>query len=234
MYTTSNLVLYIEGDNEYSNNVRSAIIDCNIPFKEIKPPTPIIPSIKVLQNITIIQINSKSFLQSLEQQIKYCHNFQSRVCVVYSSPELIDYFFDNYCLANEIDVIKQFIATHSLLVNVKQPIKTSTLLRKLVTAELENIGIQKKYIGFNYLVDISINSFGKNFYAKDYIDLFDCVAYSNSIKVDTIEKSVRHMLTKTWQDNEQFRQTLLTYNKIQKPNSKTILITLLTHLKRVI
>lgn len=234
MYTSSNLILYGDADDYFINSVLDTIAECNIPFKQIKTPTLISPMIKNQQNYVILLINNKDFLQLIEKHIRFCHNFQDRVLAVYTSEELVDYFFNNFCLLNQLHKLKNFILTNAMQKNISTPNKTSDLLKRLIACELINIGISNKYIGFQYLVDIIANAFSKHFFVNSYIDLFQQVAYTYLTKVDTIERDVRHMLIKTWKDNEKFRKTLHPKEKIDKPNAKTLLSAILNHLKTVI
>ena len=107
-------------------------------------------------------------------------------------------------------------------------------MHKLAKLELQKLGISTKYVGFEYLTHIISNTFGKHFYHSEYIDLFECVAIKLGVNIDTMERSVRHMLSATWKTNEKFRQALKSSYDLSKVNSKNILNAVIAYMKKVI
>ncbi|MFQ6723838.1 MAG: sporulation initiation factor Spo0A C-terminal domain-containing protein, partial [Clostridia bacterium] len=110
----------------------------------------------------------------------------------------------------------------------------NNLLNKLIKDELIKLGLSDKYVGFKYLTELITNSLKSSFYTTKYIDFFEYVSRINLSPIDSIERAVRHMLSTTWKQNKEFRQTLRSKCQIDKPNSKNLLNAIITHFKEFI
>ena len=179
-------------------------------------------------------INSVEFLSAVKIIARGSYNFQERMFVIFSSHDLNDNFFDNFCVYPEIDKFKTFINNNITFNSLLSSNHISNLLQKLAKLELQKLGISTKYVGFEYLANIISNAFSKHFYHTEYIDLFECVAIKLGVNIDTMERSVRHMLSATWKTNEKFRQALKSSYDLSKVNSKNILNAVLAYMKKVI
>ncbi|MBQ7798232.1 MAG: hypothetical protein IJ371_03830 [Clostridia bacterium] len=233
MYSSINLIFYSEGGVTFEDDVKSIIIESNTTFKELNSLKLTLSAIKNPQNHIILIAKSKEFLNTIEDIASICHNFQNRVFVVYSSPEIIDCFFDNSCMYNQLDTLKKFIHDSIQAQNIYPQHQTSTLLNKLISLELGNLEISCKYIGFNYLIDVVSSALSTKFYSDNYIDLFKHIANISLSSIDTIERNVRHMLLTTWKKSCKFREILKPYTP-PKTNAKNILNSLITYLKNII
>jgi len=232
MYTLTNIITFYDKDFTTKNNINDILISNEISFKEYPSIKMLLPALKNPNNYIIIAINNKNTLNEVENVALDCFNYQKRIFVLFESGDIVDHFFQNSYIITQPNHIKQF--TQSIK-KIKTPQhQTSTLLKKLVSLELEKLGIPKKYIGFTYLADIVENSLKNNFYANTYIDFFANTARKSLEPVDTIERNIRHMLCTTWKNNINFRQTLRTSCELTKPNSINILYAVINYLKSVI
>ena len=233
MYSSINLIVYSEKGCVYRNDILTSIINTNIRFKELHSITLLFSAIKNPNNLIVIAVNTKEFLITIEKVAKLVYNYQNRVFIIFSSPALIDFFFENYCLISDMNKLEQFIVSNSH--NLFTEYKKSQLLNKLITLELTKIDLSPKYVGFEYLVTILSNIFTNNFHHSSYIELFECVAYNNSHTIDTIERNIRHMLSTTWKNSDIFKTCLKsTTPKLTRPSARTILDALIIYIKNVI
>lgn len=235
MYNSGNLILYSEKDICFKNDIYSILIECNTPFKELNSLPLVFSAIKNPENIIVIIIKNEEFLKLIEEFAKKCYNYQNRIFIIFTSKDLVDFFFQHYCVFPQINEFKTFITNNVQNKNICLNRKTSNLLQKLIMLELEKLDISSKYIGFKYLTDVLVNALSTNFYTNNHIDLFKQVAGLHLAKIDTIERDVRHMLVSTWKKSTQFRESIQNNSsKIDKPNAKNILQAIIIYLKNVI
>ena len=233
MYTSSNLIVYYEKEFKYRDNVHSILTNCNVAFREFYSLKLLFAALKNPKNHIIIALNNKKILQELENIAPTCFDYQNRLFVILNCQELKDCFFENYCLANQLKQLELFIQKIIKNQHIATQHQTSKLLHRLVSMELIKLDISTKYIGFNYLVGVLVNTLSNNFYANSYIDLFTNIASENLETIDTVERDVRHMLRTTWKNSTKFRDTLQSYN-INKPNAKNILQAIIKYFKKII
>lgn len=233
MYSSINLILYNEKGSSNRDVILKSMIQSGILFKELNSLPLLFSAIKNPKNLIVVSVKSNKLLNSIEQVAKLSHNYQNRMFMIYSTPALIDHFFSNFCLANNIDSLNKFLSVNSK--NLQTEYNTSNLLNKLIVLELQKLDISPKYVGFNYLASVLTNVFANNFYSSNYIDLFECVAYNNLSTIDTIERSIRHMLSTTWKNSDRFKSCLKsTSSKMSRPSAKAILNALIVYMKTVI
>lgn len=234
MYSLNNLIIYSEKDVEFKNKIIEILLDSNVIFKELHSLALTFSAIKNPQNHIIIAVKTKDFLASIENIAKGCHNYQNRIFIVFESINIDDYFFNNKCIKDQLEPLKDFILKTTTFQSISPLSNTSTLVYKLVELELKSLEISSKYTGFKYLTEILTQALSTNFYACDYIDFFQYSARLHSSTIDTIERDVRHMLTTSWKKNEKFRNIIQQNNPIENPKAKTILNAILEYLKNII
>ena len=234
MYSFSNLILYSEKTSDLTNNVRRVLFDCNISFKEASSLKLVLSSIKSPQYYVILIVKSKEFLQSIEKEIKYCYDYQSRVFIIFENNTLNDYFFNNFCTFPQLDKLQLFIKNNMGIEEIFPPNQPSKLLITLIKEELRSLGLSSKYTGFQYLIDLLANALTKHFYSAYYINLFEYITSLHNSTIDTIERDVRHMLLTTWKQNDRFRQKLQHLTSSNNPNSKTLLNAIIEYIKKVV
>ena len=230
MYSCIKLNLFCEGWCSIAQDVKRVIVNQGVPFKELHNSSLLFSAIKNPNNIIIIVVSTQQLLAQLETFAKSCHNYQNRIFVVFKNKSINDNFFSNYYTYDNTINLSQFLSSPAFTVQTKST-QPSQLLTKLVQYELQKLQIPTKYIGFNYLTQLSVNYLCNNYSSNTYIELFECVASINIASIDTIERDVRHMILTTWKNNPNFRNILQRHSNIEKPNSKNILLSLLSYLK---
>ena len=233
MYSYIKLNLYCKKWDDLAQNIKNSLIDIGYTFKELHNSTLLFSTIQNPNNIIIISVSSIKFLSQLESFAKECHDYQNRIFVVFKDQSLDDKFFINTCTNTNLNPLLNFLKL-SKIHNLNQPIQPSKLLTKLVILELKKLQIPTKYIGFDYLTQLSVNYLCNTYSSNTYIELFEYVASINLASIDTIERDVRHMILTTWKNNYKFRNILQSKSIVEKPNSKNILIALLKYLKNTI
>ncbi len=234
MYSSVNLMIYGEKSQLIKEEIKRMFVDSGLLFKELNSLSILFSAVKNPQNSIVIIVESEQLLKELENVVKNCYAYQRRVFVVCANEELVDGFFENCCKVGEWRILKDFIDKNIAFRNACHH-QTSELLNKLIRIELENIGLLSKYVGFEYLVDLSECALCKNFYCNNYIEFYDNVASKNLSSVDTIERNVRHMLLSTWKNNPEFRKILKDCCGISsRINVKILLNGVLEYLKMVI
>lgn len=234
MYTSTNLIIYKEKESDISNHLNETILNKNMPFRESHSVSLTFSFMKNPENIVIIIVKTKDFLNQIESIALECFNYQKRLFIIHHSNTLQDFFFENTCTLDDLTSLQHFLDNIKTSTPSK-PSHTSQLLSKILTLELEKLDISNKYVGFNYLVDALSNAFEKDFYSTSHIDLFTKVASKNLMNVDTIERDVRHMLLKTWNNSSIFKKALMSSpHKLTKINAKNILNSLLLYLKDIV
>lgn len=235
MYSLSNLIVYYDKNFEHKQDIQTLLINNDIHFKVYNSLKLLFATLKNPQNYIIIAIDNLTTLRELENISHECFDYQNRLFVIFSSPTLIDNFFNNYCTYDHLDKLTTFIHSNiknKSLICQQQP---STLLNKLICLELQNLGISTKYVGFKYLVGAIVNALSKNFYTNSYIDLFTNIASTNLETVDTVERDVRHMLRTSWKNNSTFRNVFKSnFNTSSTPKVKDLLEAIINYLKEVI
>lgn len=233
MYNCVKLNLYCENWDSNAKDIKNFIVATGLPFKELHNSTLLFSAIKNPENTIVVLVSSKQLLTKLENFSKHCHNYQKRVFVVFINDSMNDNFFTNSCPYNNLSDLSKYLS-FPLIDGLNNPVQPANLLVKLVQCELEKLQIPTKYIGFNYLTQLSVNYLCNNYSSNTYIELFKYVANINLASIDTIERDVRHMLLTTWKNSSIFRAILQGEVTIEKPNSKNILKAILAHLKTAI
>ncbi len=235
MYSSSNLIVYYDKNFEHKQQVHLSLIDNDICFKVFNGLKLVFSALKNPQNYVIIAIDSPSTLHEIENIAHECFDYQNRIFIIFTSPELSDNFFANYCTLNQLNKLTQFIQTNIKNKRLISPTHPSNLLNKLICLELQKLDISTKYIGFKYLVGVIANALSKNFYANSYIDLFTNIASSNLETIDTVERDVRHMLKASWKNNAKLREIFKSnFTTASTPKAKDLLQAIINYLKQVI
>ena len=232
MYSCVKLNLYCEETSQISQDIKTILTNQRIPFKELRNSTLLFSAIKNPDNIVIVVISNQNLLSRLKSFSKKCYNYQNRIFAVFKNAELLDNFFEKSFIHNQLNTLSESLQEHEI--NQHIPKQPSKLLVKLVQFELHKLQISSKYIGFNYLTQLAVNYLCNNYPSSTYIELFEYVASLNLASIDTIERDVRHMILTTWKTNSHFRNMIQQTNPLEKPNSKNILIALLSYLKNTI
>ena len=235
MYSSSDLIIYYDKEFEWKGEINKQLIEHDIMFKVFNSLKLVFSAIKNPQNHVIIATNNPSTLHQIENIAGKCFDYQNRVFVIFSSTELVDNFFTNYCIVPQLNNLNTFICDNIKSNRLIQNNQTSTLLNKLVALELENLGLSTKYVGFKYLVGAVSNALSKNFYTNNHIDLFANIASTHLETIDTVERDVRHMLRTTWKNSAILRDTFKsTFIQNKIPNARDLLQAIIEYLKTVI
>ena len=85
-------------------------------------------------------------------------------------------------------------------------------IHRIVSFELENIGVSKTYLGFKYILDLIILCIKDRQNLTSLDSKFERVGEVNLSNKGAVERDVRHMLNQCWKNNSTFRNTLVSVN----------------------
>lgn len=209
------LTFYSDTTDEFSGLVKSCILKYEICFEEINNIDELILQLNYGYTYAIICIKEPYNNELINNK---CFNKDHFVKII--NPETVDY---NHIVSNFI----QSLAIDNKILFIH---KTSSLEVQLVNIELEKLGLSKKYLGFKYISDIVIESIKRKILDSYNPSLFKRIAIVNQVSEESVERDIRHILSKTWKSSSEIKQLFPTLNKTS-PKSHELLNRIVTYIK---
>lgn len=205
MKERTHLLFYYEDETAFTDKIRAEFFNRSIPFLEISNKSDFFDALESKNYNIVMQINSQNMCDKIID-VAEKQEIPSTAFIIISEKQLQ---CSRYILTNKLDDVIKYILSLALTYSINMRPINHSVIHKVVSAELEKIGITKTYIGFKYIVDLIVLCLKDR---KSLIPLdakLDKVALVNSINKASVERDIRHMLNTCWKNNEVFRNVLL-------------------------
>ena len=210
------LTFYSDCKDTFSDYVKSCISKYEICFDETNNINELITNINDGLTYAILCIKSPYNNELIDNN---CYN-KERFVKILNNEDSIDY---NSIVSNFI----QTLAIDNKILFAHTPLSLEV---QLVNGELENLGLSKKYIGFKYISDVTIESIKRKILDSYNPSLFKRIAIINQVTEESVERDIRHILAKSWKTSPEIKQLFPTVNKTI-PKAHDLLNRVVNHIK---
>lgn len=224
------LVFFEDASNE--NEAKRIIIGSGISFIELKSFDALLSALSNSSQRIIIFLGGYKLYNKLQAYVKKW-KIPNSSFIIFHSNDNISLTAPNNCfnitslqnyLTNQISPAKNACSPHAPM-----------LIEKLVGRELETLGIDKKYLGFKYLLDLITHTMNDhNLSDEKAYALIGNICNKTNMDPVIVERDIRHMLTTCWKKNMVLQSTLTKFVNGKYPLcNKNLLSTVLLYFKRL-
>ena len=227
MKDRTRLIFYFEHESHLTDKLRAELFDKGVPFLEVLDKSDLFDALESKYYNVIMQVNTQDTFDKIVKLVElYQIPFSSFIIISEINLESQSKVKTTNNVDEIMNHVMNLISSHIISMRPICP----TIVQKLLSIELEKIGLTKVYIGFKYLLDL-ITMCMKD---REKLISIPCklskIALYNCTNQGSVERDIRHMLTTAWKNCESYRQALFHVNKKEfVANFKNLLKLTLEH-----